>query len=41
MPEGAPPDRLASEIIRRVINLMVNDVVDEARRRIALCGRRA
>ncbi|WP_376090200.1 deoxyguanosinetriphosphate triphosphohydrolase [Roseomonas sp. CCTCC AB2023176] len=30
-----PPDRVASEIIRRVINLMVNDVVNEAERRIA------
>ncbi|MFC7735642.1 deoxyguanosinetriphosphate triphosphohydrolase [Roseomonas sp. GCM10028921] len=32
----APPDRMASEIIRRVINLMITDVVDEARRRIAV-----
>lgn len=31
----APPDRLASEAIRRVINRMVNDVVAEARRRLA------
>ena len=31
----AAPDRLASEAIRRVINRMVNDVVAEARRRLA------
>ena len=30
-----PPDRVASEIIRRVINLMVNDVVSEAERRLS------
>ncbi len=30
-----PPDRVAAEIIRRVINLMVNDVVAEAERRLA------
>jgi dGTPase len=30
-----PEDRVAAEIIRRVINLMVNDVVTEAERRIA------
>ncbi|WP_198371605.1 deoxyguanosinetriphosphate triphosphohydrolase [Roseomonas rosulenta] len=31
----APPERLASEMIRRVINAMVGDVVAESRRRIA------
>jgi dGTPase len=31
----APPERLASEAIRRVINRMVNDVVAEARRRLS------
>ncbi|WP_426957248.1 deoxyguanosinetriphosphate triphosphohydrolase [Muricoccus radiodurans] len=31
-----PPDRVSAEIIRRVINLMVNDVVAEAERRIAI-----
>ena len=33
---GAARDRLASETIRRVINLMVVDVVTEARRRLAI-----
>jgi dGTPase len=31
----APPERLAAEMIRRVINAMVGDVVAESRRRIA------
>jgi dGTPase len=35
IPADAPPDRIAGEIIRRVINLMIMDVVEEARRRIA------
>ena len=35
MPADVPPDRVAGEIIRRVINLMINDVVEEAERRIA------
>ena len=35
IPADAPPDRVAGEIIRRVINLMIMDVVEEARRRIA------
>ena len=30
-----PPDRVAAEIIRRVINLMVTDVIGEAERRLA------
>ncbi|WP_458096795.1 deoxyguanosinetriphosphate triphosphohydrolase [Roseomonas sp. WA12] len=34
IPAGAPPDRVAAEIIRRVINLMINDVIEETRRRI-------
>ena len=32
---AAPPPRLASEAIRRVINVMVQDVVEEAGRRLA------
>lgn len=35
-PEGTSRSRLAAEIIRRVINAMVNDVVTEAQRRIAI-----
>jgi dGTPase len=35
IPADTPPDRMASEIIRRVINLMIIDVIEEARRRIA------
>ncbi|MBW8270276.1 deoxyguanosinetriphosphate triphosphohydrolase [Caldovatus aquaticus] len=34
-PPGTPPERLASETIRRVINRMVLDVVAESRRRLA------
>ena len=40
IPPDAPAERVSAEIIRRVINLMINDVVDEARRRIALLNPR-
>lgn len=36
-----PPDRAGSETIRRVINLMVNDVVTEAGRRLAALAPRS
>jgi dGTPase len=36
LPADAPADRIGSEIIRRVINLMITDVVEETRRRIAV-----
>lgn len=41
VPAGTSRGRLAAEIIRRVINAMVNDVVAEAQRRIAILGPRS
>ncbi|MCR0981346.1 deoxyguanosinetriphosphate triphosphohydrolase [Roseomonas populi] len=38
VPADTPLDRLGSEIIRRVINLMIVDVTEEAKRRIAALG---
>ncbi len=37
----APPDLLASELIREQIGAMVNDVLDETRRRVAASGVKA
>jgi dGTPase len=38
---AAPPERLAGEVVRRVINRMVNDVVAESGRRIAALAPRS
>jgi dGTPase len=38
---GMPRDRAVSETVRRVINVMVNDVVAETRRRLAALGPRS
>jgi dGTPase len=38
---GLPPERLVSETVRRVINAMVQDVVEEAGRRIAALAPRS